>query len=116
MNQWGVVFFLLFCFPLINNVKAQNISNEGVDFWAVFPSHDPSRNDLGNAQLANITIYVTSKLNSRARISYGDFIGDYFNIAANQVRIFNIPRDRVYISYSERNRNLPGRGIHIEVE
>lgn len=114
MKRWGIAFFLLIYFPLVyNNASAQNISNEGTDFWTVFPSHDPSIEREGPLY-ANITVYVTSKLDSKVRVRCGSY-DTTSAINANQVTPFKVPRKQAYIEFEERNKNLTGRGIHVEV-
>lgn len=117
MKRWGLVFFLLIYFPLIYNAKSQNISNEGTDFWAVFPSHDPSI-ESDEINYANIRIYVTSKAPSFVTVTCnGKLVGTADRaISPNEPFPFDIPRADAYIDYSERNINLTDRGIHIKVK
>ncbi|HMI05611.1 MAG TPA: PKD domain-containing protein [Pedobacter sp.] len=99
---------------MIYNAKSQNISNEGTDFWAVFPSHDPSPSRDG-PQLANITIYVTSKSESYVTVTCNGRPPQSRPIPPNTPVPFNVPRADAYIDYNEQNTNLVNRGIHIQV-
>ena len=94
---------------IVKTSSAQNISNEGTDFWAVFPTHDPS-----NAQsLANMNIFVTSKRTSEVTVSCGTYT-ETKEIPANTVVVFPVPRSVSYIKSAEANSNLINRGIHIK--
>jgi gliding motility-associated-like protein len=114
MKRWGLVFFLLIYFPLIYNAKSQNISNEGTDFWAVFPSHDPSPSRDGPL-LANITIYVTSKSESYVTVTCNGRPPQSKPIPPNTPVPFDVPRADAYIDHNEQNAILVNRGIHIQV-
>jgi gliding motility-associated-like protein len=114
MKRWGLVFFLLIYFPLIYNAKSQNISNEGIDFWAVFPTHDPSPSRDGPL-LANITIYVTSKSESYVTVTCNGKPPQSKRIPPNTPVPFDVPRADAYIDYNEQNTKLLNRGIHIQV-
>lgn len=113
MKRWGLVFFLLIYFPLIYNAKSQNISNEGTDFWAVFPTHDAS--NIGNDTLAKIRIYVTSKAQSFVTVTCNGMPAMSTDISPNMAVFFDVPRVNAYIDYRERNSKLINRGIHIKV-
>ncbi|TKC09017.1 PKD domain-containing protein [Pedobacter frigoris] len=110
MNRWSVIIWALLFFPFIR-ANAQNISNEGTDFWAVFPTHDPS----AGSSLANIRIWITSKTGSTVTVSCGGY-SEKKDIPANNPVEFNVTRDQSYIDYNERNSNLSGRAIHIKVD
>ena len=115
MKWWGVVFCFLIGLT-VSETSAQNISNEGTDFWTVFPTHDPSINQ-GVPRLANISIYITSKTNSKVVVTCGSYSSgvDPIDIPANNAIEVTIPRDQAYINFDEQNRPLIGRGIHIQV-
>lgn len=100
----GIIFFLS------TRVLSQNISNEGTDFWAVFPTHVPSGTN------AEIAIFVTSKENSEATVSCGAYTETKL-IPANSAIQFNVPRANAYIAFGEANSVTPlvNRGIHIKV-
>lgn len=100
---------MLLYFGLAEKLRAQNISNEGTDFWAVFPTHDPSGN-----QLANMNIFITSKRTSQVTVSCGAYT-ETKAIPANTVVVFAVPRDDSYIETADANKNLTNRGIHIKV-
>ena len=101
--------FIVLFFGLTGKLQAQNVSNEGTDFWAVFPTHDPSGN-----QLANMNIFITSKRASEVTVSCGAYT-ETKAIPANTVVVFAVPRANSYIETSDANRNLTNRGIHIKV-
>ncbi|TCC89148.1 PKD domain-containing protein [Pedobacter frigiditerrae] len=87
--------------------KAQNISNEGSDFWLPFPTHDPSGNSL-----ANMNVFVTSKANSEVTVSCGAYT-ETKPILANTIVTFSVPRANSYINASEGNAVLTNKGIHV---
>jgi gliding motility-associated-like protein len=94
---------------VFQSTKAQTISNEGTDFWAVFPTHDPNRE-----QLASINIFITSKKASEVTVSCGVY-KQTKKIPANTVVAFAVPRNAAYIGTEEANKKLTNRGIHIQV-
>ena len=109
MNKIVLLVFCIFFF-LSTRVLSQNISNEGTDFWAVFPTHVPS------GTLAEIAIFVTSKASSEATVSCGSYTETKL-IPANTAVQFNVPRANAYIDFTQANSLSPlvNRGIHIKV-
>ena len=105
---------LLVCLTLIlvsiASVNAQNISNEGLEFWAVFPTHVPRDNNL-----AKMTIFISAKENSSGTVNVGNQ-SIRFTVLANQIASVNIPRNLAYIDEKESNQVLSNRGIHILVD
>ncbi len=91
-------------------LSAQNISNEGTDFWAVFPTHDPN----STSTLANMNIFITSKSISEVTVSCGTY-SETKTIPANTSVPFAVPRDVSYIRTADANTKLPDRGIRIKV-
>ena len=90
-------------------VFAQSISNEGTDFWTVFPTHVPS-----GGSLATMNVNVTSKNNSRVTVSCGTYT-ETRDIVANTIEIFEVDRLQSYINDTDGNGVLTNRGIHIVV-
>ena len=113
MAKLGLLFFLLCCFLSSYKASAQNVSNEGTDFWAVFPSHDPSTSQ-SETFYANITIYITAKTASRVTATCNGWISTK-DIQANSVDTFSIARIYAYTEAEESNRVLQKKGIHIKV-
>ncbi|SMD03383.1 PKD domain-containing protein [Pedobacter africanus] len=114
--RWGLMLWMLSCF-LCFAAEAQNISNEGKAFWAVFPSHDPSRNgNTGIPALANVRIYITAKVASEVTVSCGTFNPAPVPVPANTVVWVDVPRSAAYIDeITDVNRSVPGKGIHVQV-
>jgi len=104
-----LVFVILFS-CLFNSASGQNVSNEGTDFWAVFPTHVPNMSN----NLANIAVFVTSKFSTEVTVSCGMWLETKV-IPANTAIQFDVPRASAYINLSEANGNLINRGIHIKV-
>ncbi|HTM98785.1 MAG TPA: gliding motility-associated C-terminal domain-containing protein [Pedobacter sp.] len=107
-NFYLFVIILLFT-GFATNAVAQNISNEGTDFWTVFPTHDPS-----NGSLATMNVNVTSKGDSEVTVSCGSY-SETKSIPANTVVTFEVSRPQSYIEYTEGNKILTNRAIHILV-
>lgn len=108
MNRFGLS--VLFLLTVISKfVFSQNISNEGTDFWAVFPTHVPS-----GTSLAALSIFVTSKYNTEVSVSCGTY-SEKKPIPANSAVQFDVPRANAYVDLSEQNSILINRGIHIQV-
>jgi len=94
----------------------QNISNEGTDFWTVFPTHVPSRAVNGVIPYGNIAIFVTSKSNSEVTVTCGNAAPVTKTIPANTAVRFDVPRADAYIDGAlEANRVLTNKGIHVKV-
>lgn len=114
MYKWVFMLWALSCFPFIN-AEAQNISNEGKDFWAVFPTHDPSRGQGGNPNLANVRIYITAKVASEVTVTCGTFSTGTIPIPINTAVPVDIPRGSAYVAQNESNVVLVNKGIHVVV-
>ncbi len=106
--------YFLICLTLIlaftASASAQNISNEGLEFWAVFPTHVPRSNNL-----AKMTIFISAKENSSGTVNIGGQ-SIPFSVLANQIASVDIPRNLAYINENEANQVLSNRGIHILVD
>ena len=76
---------------IINKTKAQNISNEGNEFWVCFPDHVPANNSL-----ATMSVFITSKSNSTGVVSCGSFVQN-FSVIANKVTEVLVPRSNSFI-------------------
>ncbi|QPH39736.1 PKD domain-containing protein [Pedobacter endophyticus] len=90
----------------------QSISNEGLDFWAVFPSHVPSSSDARLA--AQIVLFVTSKETTEVRVTCGSF-DKLVKIEPNIAVPIEVPRADSYVDIYEADRVLTNRGIHVAV-
>ncbi|MEJ7779082.1 MAG: PKD domain-containing protein [Daejeonella sp.] len=111
---FGLSLFL--CLGLLSPVKAQNVSNEGTEFWAVFPSHVPATLQNNFRPLANYSIFITGKQASSGVVTVGTF-SQRFNLAqANTVITVQIPRSAAYIDNAESNRVLSNKAIKVQVD
>jgi gliding motility-associated-like protein len=101
------LYTLLCIFLFIVKVNAQNISNEGTEFWLCFPAHVPSGNNL-----ASLSVFITSKSNTSGTVSCGAF-SQKFSVTANQVTEVVVDRFPSYL-------NGPGvfinRGIKVLID
>jgi gliding motility-associated-like protein len=109
--QRSIFYILLLSFILVTGkTSAQNVSNEGTDFWAVFPTHVPS----GNA-FARMSVFISSKSKSSGNIIMGG-ISFPFNVLPNNIAEIDIPRSFAYINDSDADKILSNRSIHIVVD
>ncbi len=108
---------LLYCLTSLlfsQKLCAQNISNEGTDFWVCFPSHVPSVASITQGyRYATLSVFITSKSNSRGKVSCGTFFKN-FNVAANTVIEVEVPRDASYIENGTGIYN--DKGIRVKVD
>ncbi|GGI28591.1 PKD domain-containing protein [Pedobacter mendelii] len=114
------VFVILFI-SVSNKAFGQNISNEGTDFWAVFPTHvASSQSGTTLANHAELSVFVTSKSNSEVTVSCRNY-SETKTIPANTAVEFRVTWSEAYISQfntglpDEANQVLTNRGIHIKV-
>ncbi|MBK0381917.1 PKD domain-containing protein [Pedobacter sp. SD-b] len=107
------IFTFLFVLISIVNVNAQNISNEGTEFWLCFPSHSPagSRN---NPDLANLSVFITSKNNTSGEVTCGTNFRQTFTVAANTVTEVIVDRNASYIS--DASNYNPNKGIRVLID
>ncbi|MHB1179321.1 MAG: hypothetical protein ACYCZO_13430, partial [Daejeonella sp.] len=112
---FGLSLFL--CLGLLfSSVKAQSVSNEGTEFWAVFPSHVPATLQNNFRPLANYSIFITGKQASSGVVTVGTF-SQRFNLAqGNTVITVQVPRSAAYIDESESNRVLSNKAIKVQVD
>ncbi len=101
----------MLCLSAQNQADAQSVSNEGLEFWSVFPTHVPNK----PAQLANISIFITSKQASSGTVSVNGS-SQRFAVTANTVTEIQVPRANAYINDTESGRVLSNRAIHIVVD
>jgi len=94
----------------IQPALAQNISNEGTEFWTVFPTHDQS-----GTSAATMNVNVTSRFTSEVTVSCNGWTSMPTTIPANTVVTFLVPRPNSYIPSIDANIPQVNRGIHIVV-
>lgn len=112
-RHWLLVLFMSLFFV---EASGQNVSNEGIDFWAVFPTHVPSNAVNGVVPYGNIAIFVTSKSTSEVTVTCGNAAPVTKTIPANTAVRFDVPRANAYIDrVTEANRVLTNKGIHVKV-
>jgi gliding motility-associated-like protein len=108
--KYLALYVLCFYFICGSAVNAQTTSNEGLDFWAVFPTHVPA----GPSALAEMSIYITSQNNSSGTVSIGD-LSIPFVVNANEIVEVPINYARAYIDFNQSNTVLKNKAIHILV-
>jgi gliding motility-associated-like protein len=99
----------LFLFVLCTTARSQNISNEGFDFWAVFPTHVPSQGNF-----ASMSVYITAKNASSGNIYVGTATFP-FSVGANQIIEIPINYAQAYINDFEAGTVINNKSIHIVV-
>lgn len=115
MYRWLLIIGTLLLFSFVN-ADAQNVSNEGTDFWAVFPTHDPSTNANRTViNYANVRIYITTKTSSQVTVTCGNFNSGPIDIPGNTAVGVDVPRADAYIEEVAANSIIPNKGIHIKV-
>ena len=109
------IWITLALFFFLSSASAQNTSNEGTEFYAVFPSHVPA--NINNFRpLANYSIFITGKEASTGIVTVGTF-SQRFNLAQpNTVIEIRVPRQDAYIDNDESNRVLSNRAIRVLVD
>ncbi|MES3019222.1 MAG: PKD domain-containing protein [Bacteroidota bacterium] len=100
--------------------RAQAVSNEGSEFYAVFPSHVNAADQMGNVIIRNnfaeYSIFITGKQASSGTVSVGG-VNLRFDLAqGNTVVEVKIPRANAYISHQEAGTVLSNRAIRITVD
>lgn len=66
---------------------AQDVSNVGRDFWAVFPSHVPT----GKDKLAKMKLFITSTKHTKGEIKIGGIKYKNFKVEATKITEVDIP-------------------------
>lgn len=112
-----IVYVLILGSVLINFKKAiaQSTSNEGLDFFAVFPTH-VAANLNGFRPLANYSIFITGKEASSGVVSVGNWTQRFNLLQANTVIEVQIPRNEAYINNFEAGQVLQNRAIRVQVD
>lgn len=106
------IFTFLFLFILLSpKLFAQNISNEGTEFWVCFASHVPATG--GGGGLASLSVFITSKDNTSGVVSCGSF-SQSFSVTANTVTEVIVPRSNSYIN--DATGISPNKGIRVLID
>lgn len=110
-------FFLTLILTVFSflSLRAQSASNEGTDFWAVFPTHVPA-NLNGFRPLANYSIFITGKQASSGTVTVGTFVRRFNLPTGNTVIEVPIARSDAYINDVESGRVLGNRAIRVQVD
>ena len=117
MFRLSYLSFLIFFFWTLSGSRAiaQSTSNEGTDFWAVFPTHVPA-NFNGIRPLARYSIFITGKQASSGTVTVGSTTQRFNLTAGNTVIEVPINRTDAYIDESEAGRVLTNRAIRVQVD
>ncbi len=108
MRSLKLLFLFVGLFTSVQFTYAQNISNEGSEFWACFPDHVPS-----GASLATMSLFITSKSNSSGVVSCGTY-SEKFTVQANTVKEILVPRN---ISFLGSGTKISvSKGINVKVD
>ncbi|WP_276347833.1 PKD domain-containing protein [Daejeonella sp. JGW-45] len=114
-------FILLISFiAAFQYVRAQGISNEGTEFYAVFPSHvnapDYVNNVLVRNNFAEYSIFITGKQPSSGVVSVNGTIIPFNLLQGNSVVEVKVPRAAAYIDHNDQKTVLTNRAIRIIVD
>ncbi|MDP3467220.1 MAG: PKD domain-containing protein [Daejeonella sp.] len=99
-----------------NSLHAQSVSNEGTEFWAVFPTHVPASLANGFRPLARYSIFITGKQASSGTVTVGGSSLPFVLPAGNTVIEVPINRGDAYIDELEAGRVLSNRAIRVQVD
>lgn len=118
MKRFTAIIFLTFSLisTYTQNSFGQNLSNEGTEFWAVFPTHVSAVLRGGFRPLANYSIFITGKQASSGVVSVGNFSQAFNLLQPNTVIEIQVPRNAAYINDFEANTVLSNRAIKIQVD
>ncbi|RZK25730.1 MAG: PKD domain-containing protein, partial [Flavobacterium sp.] len=108
-----LLVFVIFILSFSNRSFGQNVSNEGTDFWTVFPSHEPTNDQPVN--LAKLKVFITSKYDTEVTVTCGSWSSGLIAIPANTSVGILVDRPSAYVNLSDANTLLTNRGIHIVV-
>ncbi|OZA53897.1 MAG: hypothetical protein B7X75_08825, partial [Sphingobacteriales bacterium 39-40-5] len=117
MSRLSYLIYLIFTFWMLSGSKAiaQSTSNEGTDFWAVFPTHIPA-NLNGFRPLARYSIFITGKQASSGTVTVGGSSQRFDLSAGNTVIEVPINRADAYIDELEAGSVLTNRAIRVQVD
>src|SRR6476660_5311053 len=100
--------------------SAQGSSNEGTEFYAVFPTHvnapDQINNVIVNNNFAEYSIFITGKQPSSGTVSVGAVNLRFNLLQGNTVVEVKVPRASAYINRGEAGAVLSDRAIRITVD
>ena len=108
-----MAFSSILSFPW--KVIAQSTSNEGLDFFAVFPTH-VAANLNGFRPQANYSIFITGTESSSGVVSAGTWTQRFALPQGNTVIEVQIPRNEAYINNFESGQVLQNRAIRVQVD
>ena len=112
----GFFLFVFFAIFSLQSLMAQGTSNEGTEFWAVFPTHVAATLKNGFRPLANYSIFITGKRASSGVVTVGNFSQKFDLLQANTVIEIPVPRTDAYINDFEFKRVLLNRAIKVKVD
>ena len=102
-----VVIAFLLTFALKSN--GQIVTNQGRDFWVVFPCHLPT----DQAHLGQLRLYITSTSDSKGVYMIGAEVYP-FSVSGNTIYVSpNIDRDLAYLANSS---SYSQKGIHVVID
>lgn len=113
----SVAFALIF---FLSPARAQSTSNEGTEFYAVFPTHMPAGETRNGVVIstfpAEYSIFITGKQASSGTVSVGNFSQRFDLLAANSVVEVKVSRSAAYINGGEAMSVLANRAIRVQVD
>ncbi len=115
-------FILLFSFIItFQSIRAQSVSNEGMEFYAVFPTHVNAAdydqfNRLIRNNFAEYSIFITGKQPSSGVVSVNGTTLPFNLLQGNSVVEVKVPRAAAYIDHNDQKTVLTNRAIKITVD
>jgi gliding motility-associated-like protein len=101
--------------------RAQAVSNEGTEFYAVFPSHVNAAdydqfNQLIRNNFAEYSIFITGRQASSGVVAVNGITIPFSLNQANSVEEVKVPRSAAYIDHTDQKTVLTNRAIKITVD
>lgn len=103
-------------------VYAQSSSNEGTEFYAVFPSHvnapdvDRMTGRITRNNFAEYSIFITGKQPSSGTVTVNGTTLPFNLLQGNSVVEVKVPRAAAYIDHNEQRTVLTNRAIRVLVD
>ncbi|MFC5285281.1 PKD domain-containing protein [Pedobacter alpinus] len=108
MKPFKLLLFFIGLLTSFQFTYAQNVTNEGSEFWVCFPDHVPS-----NGNLATMSLFITSKSNSSGVVSCGTY-SESFTVQANTVKEIFVPRNFSFLGTG--TKTSINKGIKVKVD
>jgi gliding motility-associated-like protein len=99
---------------LYADIRAQDFSNKGKDFWLCFPSHVPNKRGT-TTFFAKMSLFITAEKNSSGIVTVPGVFSSSFSVTAGQVAEIDIPYSIAHITTAESG-TVVRKGINVKVD